>query len=183
MSTFSRRTFLTSTAGLMAASACSTPSGPWAADAPSKFELARFLADLQHARPHGQKAVEAVIARAVSDPESVVRELGQPDRRAATLLHQGDGLSVYNIVWQPHAIVAAHDHLTWATIGVYAGSEDNVMWKRSNGVLERHGAASVQTGEVFSLPDDAIHSVTNPGESCTAALHVYGADLSTMKRG
>ncbi len=69
------------------------------------------------------------------------------------------------------------------TIGVYAGSEDNVMWKRSNGVLERHGAASVQTGEVFSLPDDAIHSVTNPGEVCTAALHVYGADLSTIKRG
>ncbi len=183
MSTLSRRTFLTSTAGLIAASACSTSRATWVPNSRSRFELAQFIVELQRARPHGQKAVEAVIARAVSDPSSVIRELGQPDKRAAALLHQGDGLSVYNIVWQPHAIVAAHDHLTWATIGVYAGSEDNVMWKRSNGVLERHGSASVKTGEVFSLPDDAIHSVTNPGEVCTAALHVYGADLSTIKRG
>ena len=183
MSTLSRRSFLTttagltSTAGLLAAGACSAPR------ANPKFELAPFIVELRRARPLGQSAVEAVIARAVADPSSVIRELGQPDQRAAALLYQGDGLSVYNIVFEPHTNVAAHDHLTWATIGVYAGSEDNVMWKRSNGVLERHGAASVQTGEVFSLPDDAIHSVTNPGEVCTAALHVYGANLSTIKRG
>ena len=65
--------------------------------------------------------------------------------------------------------------------GVYAGSEENVMWKRENGVLERQGEASVKTGEVFSLPDKAIHSVTNPGELSTAAIHVYGADFSTIK--
>lgn len=182
MSKLSRRTFLTSTAGLMAASACSVPNGTPSPEPPPPFELSRFIDELQRARPDGQMAVETVIARAVSNPASVIRELGQPDQRAAALLYQGDGLSVYNIVFPPKAIIAAHDHLAWATIGVYAGSEENVMWKRENGVLERQGEASVKTGEVFSLPDKAIHSVTNPGEVSTAAIHVYGADLSTIKQ-
>ena len=38
-------------------------------------------------------------------------------------------------------------------------------------------AASLSEREVFPLPKDAIHSVTNPIRRLTGAIHVYGGDF------
>ncbi len=181
MSELSRRTFLASTAGLVASTACSTPIQGRATTASPRFERERFVEDIKRALPGGQAAVEEVIARAVSQPSLVVRELGTPDKRSVVLLHRDADLSIFKIVWPPLAVVAPHDHLMWASIGVYAGREENTMWRRKNGTIEATTAASVGTKDVFSLPPDAIHSVTNPEESYTAAIHVYGGDLSGTK--
>jgi predicted metal-dependent enzyme (double-stranded beta helix superfamily) len=35
---------------------------------------------------------------------------------------------------------------------------------------------------VFGLPDDAIHSVTNPIRRLTGAIHIYGGDFFAKPR-
>lgn len=181
MSELSRRTFLASTAGLLASTSCSTPIQGRATTASPRFEQTRFVDDVKRALPGGQKAVEEVVARAVSQPGLMIRELGTPKERSADLLYRDADLTIFNIVWPPNATVAPHDHLMWASIGVYAGREDNIMWRRMNGTIEEITTASVATKDVFSLPTDAIHSMTNPGESYTAAIHIYGGDLLSAR--
>ena len=55
------------------------------------------------------------------------------------------------------------------------------MWKRSGQVVEASTASSLSEKEVFSLPTDAIHSVTNPIDRLTGAIHVYGGDLAAAQ--
>lgn len=146
------------------------------------FERDRFIDDVKRALSDGRDAVEEVIARAVSDPNSVLRELGEPNAAAIELLHREDDLSIFNIVWPPMIVLVPHDHLMWATIGVYTGREDNIMWRDNGESIEATTATSVGAKEVFALPSDAVHSVVNPVSRYTAAIHVYGGDLSSARR-
>ncbi len=59
-----------------------------------------------------------------------------------------------NVVWAPLMMLLPHDHSMWASIAIYTGREDNVLWEA-----------------------DAIHSVTNPIQRLTGAIHVYGGDF------
>ncbi len=181
MPNHSRRTFLVSTAGILAGAACSTPTQRPAIAGSPRFERERFVEEVRRALPGGQTAVDEVIARAVSRPGLVVREFGPPDKRSADLLYRDADLSIFNIVLPPDSAVAPHDHLMWASIGVYAGREDNIMWRRTGDSITEITTASLGVKDVFSLPTDAIHSMTNPGESHTAAIHGYGGDLLGTK--
>ena len=51
------------------------------------------------------------------------------------------------------------------------------MWQRRGDVIEATGAAALSEKEVFGLPADAIHSVTNPIGRLTGAIHVYGGNF------
>ena len=53
------------------------------------FELARFIDDCRAAISEDatHKAVQEVVARAVSDPESVMKALGEPKLAAVQKLH------------------------------------------------------------------------------------------------
>jgi len=64
-------------------------------------------------------------------------------------------------------------------IGIYTGREDNIFWrKRDDGSqVEAAGAKSLMAGSANALGRDIVHSVTNPIEKLTAALHVYGGDF------
>lgn len=56
------------------------------------------------------------------------------------------------------------------------------VWEPRGETIEATDASSVAPKEVFSLPVDAIHSVTNPVERYTCALHVYGGDRGGTPR-
>ena len=182
MNHVSRRSLLAGAAGTLIAGSCSAPSKERARLGAVPFERERFIEDVKEARPQGQDAVAEVIARAVSEPTSVIRELGEPKGAAIELLHRDADLSIFNIVWPPLTVLVPHDHLMWASIGVYTGREDNIMWESNGSAIRATEAASVGAKEVFSLPSDAVHSVTNPVERYTAAIHVYGGDLSSAQR-
>ena len=74
----------------------------------------------------------------------------------------------------------------WAVIGVHCGRENNIFWKRikgdKQGRIEAAAAQSIGTGEAVSLGRGIIHSVTNPSNQLTAALHVYGGDFFASER-
>ena len=143
------------------------------------FEVSRFVEDVQRARQEGdgQRAVEDVLRRAVSDPRAVLAALGEPKDAGIHPIHQAGDLTIINVVWPPFMVLLPHEHAMWASIGVYTGREDNITWTRRGSRIEASGAASLSEKQIFGLPIDAVHSVTNPIERLTGAIHIYGGDF------
>jgi len=152
------------------------------------FNLDRFVDDCYAAlaEDESHKAVREVVARAVADPAGVRAALGEPMRGEVQKLHDGDDLTVINVVWAPRMTIMPHNHEMWAVIGVYSGREDNIFWRRvkeaPGGLIEAAGARSLGQGEAVPLGRDIIHSVTNPLGRLTGAIHVYGGKFFTQSR-
>lgn len=141
------------------------------------FELERFIEDCRAARVDGQKAVREVVAEAVSDPAGIVSALGEPKEAGFEKLYQSDNLTIINFTWAPLMTLMPHNHNMWAVIGLYSGREDNIFWRRNERGIEAAGAESLMPGTAVPLGRNIIHSVTNPIEKMTTALHVYGGDF------
>ena len=152
------------------------------------FDLDQFIADCDAAVAEDPTHVAAreVVARAVSDPEGVMKALGAPERGGVKKIHGTDKISIINVVWAPWMTIMPHDHRMWAVIGVYSGREDNMFWRRvpeaADGRIEAAGAKDLSVGEAAPLGPDIIHSVTNPIPRCTGAIHVYGGEFFTIPR-
>ena len=98
------------------------------------------------------------------------------------MLYRSPELTILNIVWSPLMQLLPHDHNMWALIGIYSGREDNIFWKRDGAGLNAIGASAISAGDVAPLPSDVIHSVNNPIEKLTGAIHVYGGDFFGVHR-
>jgi predicted metal-dependent enzyme (double-stranded beta helix superfamily) len=152
------------------------------------FDLDEFVADCRIARraDSSSKVICEVVRRAVSEPTSLLKTLGEPILARIGELYRSDDLTVLNVVWAPHMMIMPHNHHMWAIIGVYAGREDNIFWRRVPNVdgaqIEAAGARSLSAKEAQPLGHDTIHSVTNPTSKFTGALHVYGGDFFAAHR-
>ena len=152
------------------------------------FELESFVAECRSALPaHApQRNVRESVARAISDPASLLREIGEPARGGIYELHRAEDLTVIHVVWAPRMTLMPHDHRMWAVIGVYGGREDNIFWRRIEDgpteQIEAAGARSLGAGESTPLGSEIIHSVTNPTSQLTGAIHVYGGDFFDTTR-
>jgi predicted metal-dependent enzyme (double-stranded beta helix superfamily) len=149
------------------------------------FELERFVADCKaaQAEDRSHKAVREVLARAVGDPGSVLKSLGDPRRASVEPLYRSPALTILNVVWAPHMTIYPHNHRMWAVIGIYTGREDNIFWRRlPGGKVEAAGAQSMCERDAAPLGAEIIHSVTNPIPRYTGAIHVYGGDFFAAER-
>lgn len=146
------------------------------------FDVESFVEDCKRARREddSHKAMQEVVARAVSAPGEVIERLGEPCEAGFTTLHHAPDLTILNFVWAPLMTLMPHNHTMWAVIGIYSGREDNIFWRRvkgdAAGRIEAAGAKALCARAAAPLGRDVIHSVTNPIERCTAAIHVYGGD-------
>jgi predicted metal-dependent enzyme (double-stranded beta helix superfamily) len=130
------------------------------------------------------RATREVLARAVDDPR-VVADALRPGGGGLRVLHNSADLTVLNVVWPAGMTLLPHDHRMWAAIAVYEGREDNTFFRRApddRARLVDSGAKVLETGDVLLLGDDAIHSVHNPLDCLTAAIHVYGGDFVRAPR-
>jgi predicted metal-dependent enzyme (double-stranded beta helix superfamily) len=109
-------------------------------------ETDRFVADCRaaFAQDPTHKAVREVLACAVSDPAAVLKGLGEPNRPQIQALFHSDALTILNVVWAPGMMVMPHNHRMWAVIGIYAGREDNVFWRRVKGTSNKIEAAGAK---------------------------------------
>jgi len=150
----------------------------------ARFDLERFLDDVKRARAEAdsQRAVESVLQRAVSDPRALLGALGEPKEAGIHTLLHADDLTILNVVWAPWMVLLPHEHAMWASIGVYTGREDNILWERRGLQIAAKSAAALSEKQVFGLSGDAIHSVTNPIQRLTGALHIYGGDFFRTPR-
>jgi predicted metal-dependent enzyme (double-stranded beta helix superfamily) len=146
--------------------------------------LERFIQDCRaaHAADPSHKAVREVVARAVADPGSVLKWLGEPKRGEVQKLYHSPGLTILNVVWAPYMTIYPHNHRMWAVIGVYTGREDNIFWRRTGLKVEAVGAQALCQRDAVPLGPDIIHSVTNPIPRLSGAIHVYGGDFFAAER-
>ena len=150
------------------------------------FSVHQLIDDCKRAvaRGDGHKAVQALVERAVSEPSSVLAALGEPAQAGVQKLYVADDLTVLHVIWGPQMVLMPHNHQMWAVIGVYTGREDNIFWRRipeeENGRLKAAGARSLAAKDVEALGPDVIHSVTNPVNRLTGAIHIYGHDVDHL---
>jgi predicted metal-dependent enzyme (double-stranded beta helix superfamily) len=147
------------------------------------FDLDRFVEDCRAALPGGQAALREIVGRAVSEPDYVIRRLGEPTRAGLHVLHHTPELTVLNLVWGPYMSLQPHDHRMAAVIGIYTGREDNIFWRRlPGGRVEAAGAQALAAQDCTVLGKDIVHSVVNPIPRLTGALHVYAGDFFGAER-
>jgi len=152
------------------------------------FELERFTEECRAAvrADPTHRATREVVARAVSDPAGVLAGLGEPRRAEVQKLYHAPDLTILNVVWGPGMTVRPHNHLMWAVIGIYTGRENNIWWRRlpadAGARIEAAGAKSLGEREAEPLGRDIIHTVTNPLDRLTGAIHVYGGDFFATPR-
>ena len=152
------------------------------------FDLERFIDDCRTAVSDDptHKTIHEIVARAVSEPGQVLKQLGEPNKGEVQKLYCSDTLTIINVIWAPKMTIMPHNHNMWAAIGVYGGREDNIFWRRikddPSGHIEAAGAKSLGAGDATPLGPDIIHSVTNPTAKLTSAIHVYGGDFFEEER-
>jgi len=152
------------------------------------FDLDRFIEECRAAvvEDASHKAVREIVARAVAEPDAVLKGLGEPRLGSVEALYRGEDVTILNVVWPPLFTIMPHEHLMWAVIGVYTGGEDNMYWRRigepGQSRVEAAGARSLRVGDAEPLGRDIVHSVTNPIGKFTGAIHVYGGDFFAVKR-
>lgn len=151
------------------------------------FETERFVADCRaaFARDPTHEAVREVLAGVVSDPTAVLKGLGDPLRAEIQKIFHSDALTILNVVWAPGMMVMPHNHRMWAVIGIYTGREDNVFWRRLKGMpnkIEAVGAKALCETDAEPPGSDIIHSVINPINKLTGAIHIYGGDFFAAER-
>ena len=149
----------------------------------SMFDLQRFVdaCSAAVATPDGAPAVRELVAAAVADP-TVAAALGEPEHAGIQTLHRAPNLTVIHFTWAPWMSLKPHDHTMWSVVGIFAGREDNVFWRRAAGRIEAHGARTLGPGDTALLGSEVIHSVVNPIGKRSRAIHVYGGDFFSPLR-
>jgi predicted metal-dependent enzyme (double-stranded beta helix superfamily) len=148
------------------------------------MDIDRFVADCVAANKEAdaQSAVNEVLARAVSAPDAVLTALGSPDKAGLNVLLSSPTLTIFAATWTPQMNLMPHNHLMWANIGIYTGREDNIFWERTSDGIKAFGADALVARDTAMLPEDALHSVTNPLQRFTGGIHIYGGDFFDTTR-
>lgn len=154
-------------------------AAPPVANAGTNADLERFIADCIAANgdSNPQGAVLEVLAKAVHDPNAMLRAVGEPQEAGLKVFHRSEALTIFSATWTPQMNLMPHNHLLWANVGIYTGREDNILWRPTPMSIEAFGAKALFAGDVVSLPKDVIHSVTNPLLRYTGSMHIYGGDF------
>ncbi|MFV8816926.1 hypothetical protein [Haliea sp. E17] len=148
------------------------------------MDIERFVADCvaANAEANAQAAVNEVLARAVSTPGAVLAALGAPEKAGLTILLESPTLTIFSATWTPQMNLMPHNHLMWANIGIYTGREDNLFWQRTPDGIRAYGADALFEKDTAMLPEEALHSVTNPLQRFTGGIHIYGGDFFNTAR-
>ena len=162
----------------------STSAKPKRAVTVEKMDIERFVESCIHANreAEAQAAVLDVLSRAVHTPRAVRDAMGEPNEAGMRVLHRSKTLTIFVATWTPRMNLMPHNHLMWANIGIFAGREDNIMWRNTSESIEAFGAKALFEGDAVSLPENTIHSVTNPLLRFTGGIHIYGGDFFDTTR-
>lgn len=144
------------------------------------FDLDAFVAACTTAlsMPDPAAEVQALLGRALVDPRALEKALGGPGAAPGVHpLHRGPTLTVAHVVSAPGSRSPVHNHRMWGVIGIYAGQEDNHLYRRAAHGLVPDGVRSLRAGDVFRMDPELIHAVENPLAGLNGGLHIYGGDL------
>jgi predicted metal-dependent enzyme (double-stranded beta helix superfamily) len=107
------------------------------------------------------------------------------------LYRAGDGsLAFSSLVVPPGASTPVHDHLAWGIVGLYRGTQDEVVYKRIDDATDE-GTANLETlvrqslkpGDLYELlPETDIHQVRTTSDITSVSLHLLGNDNGCILR-
>ena len=148
------------------------------------FEKERFVEECRAAVKEidALGAINELVTRVVSEPQLLLRALGEPQRSGVQTICKANDLTILNGCWGPLMRFHPHDHRMWAVIGIYGGREQNVFYRRGQCGLTQHGTKELNAKETIPLGPTIIHAVTNPLDQITGAIHVYGGDFFATPR-
>ena len=127
------------------------------------------------------QAINELVRRAISEPNQLAAAFS-PAEGGIDIVHHAPELTILQLAWPPAIVLYPHDHRMAAVIGLYAGQEDNLFYRRSAQGLKRASGKSLLAGDSVILGPEVIHSVRNPRQTMTCALHVYtGAFFATPR--
>ena len=69
-----------------------------------------------------------------------------------------------------------------AMIGVFEGCEEQRFWARTDDGIEQAAGRMLETGEVVTLGERAIHAISAPAHAPARAIHVYLGNISDIDR-
>jgi len=147
------------------------------------FNLDEFIQQLRAAalEPEAKSRVRELMHDAFLDPEAI-RTAMPVYENDDEVLFEDTSVSIWFVRFPPGTHVPPHDHQTTATIGVYAGAEDNHFYLREPGRLVYKSSRRVGPGDVIALKPDGIHSVEAADGKTSCGIHVYLAALTTAER-
>jgi len=147
------------------------------------FELDAFVQQLRAAARQDEpvKRVRELMTDAFRDPAAIRAAMPEFDNDDQVLF-EDDSVSIWFVRFVPGLHVPPHDHQTTATIGVYAGAEDNHFYQRAADRLLHKSSRRVGPGDVIALKPDGIHSVEAADNAPSLGIHVYLAKLTTIER-
>ena len=92
--------------------------------------------------------------------------------------------SIASAVWNVGQYTPIHDHATWGVVGIVSGVERELRYTLSDGVPHRVDDHDFRPGEVTvcCTTDQDLHKVSCASEVPTVGLHIYGADIGTLRR-
>jgi predicted metal-dependent enzyme (double-stranded beta helix superfamily) len=94
--------------------------------------------------------------------------------------------SIVSFVWGPGQATPIHDHTVWGLVGMLRGAELSQAYAVSGGRLQPRGPVRrLLPGEVEAVSPTIgdIHRVANVfDDRVSISIHVYGADIGTVRR-
>jgi 3-mercaptopropionate dioxygenase len=100
-------------------------------------------------------------------------------------LDPSERFSVVSFVWGPGQSTPVHDHTVWGLVGVLRGAERCEEFESRGGAANELGEAHVMTpGQVQAVSPTLgdWHRVANASEGVSISIHVYGADIGSVRR-
>src|SRR5215467_9591505 len=126
------------------------------------FDFEQFISDCQDAlrQDQSQSVVRDVVTKTVSDPATVLKALGEPQRGQIQTLYRADDLTILNVIWAPWMTVLPHNHQMWAVIARRQRHESGGRGSKS-ARREGHGPAGTRY-HPFSDQSDPTGYRRNP---------------------
>ena len=134
---------------------------------------------------------KALLSELISHDDWLPDEFAQPnpERYQQYLLHCDplERFSVVSFVWGPGQTTPVHDHTVWGMVGVMRGAEtcEEFEMDSASGQLRPSGSHQLPAGaiDLISPRIGDIHKVSNAlSDRVSISIHVYGANIGTVKR-
>ena len=127
------------------------------------------------------KAIRALLEDSMRDQDTIADAIASTPEDEV-MLFEDETCSIWTCRYSSDVVFSPHEHCMPVHIGVYRGTEVEVLYKREPDVLRHGGNKHVNAGDVISLGPEAIHAITADGDVQSHAIHIYEGALTKVER-